>query len=90
MATFIALKQIESGSALQLAAAIGTDLSQSIINIVSSSLVAALPDGIVSSSAQIQLMSASDYGIFTASLDTTYATDYELELSTSVLDSGEF
>lgn len=90
MATFIALKQIESGSSLQLAADIGSDFSQSVIAIVSSSVIGVLPDGLISSSAQVELMAAGDYGIFTASLDTTYATDYELEVTTSVMDSGEF
>lgn len=90
MATFIALKQIESGSALETAAGVGTDFSQSVIAIVSSSVIGVLPDGIISSSTQVQLMSAGDYGTFTASLDTTYATDYELEVTTSVMDSGEF
>lgn len=90
MATFIALKQIESGSALETAAGVGTDFSQSVIAIVSSSVVGVLPDGIISSSVQVQLMSAGDYGTFTSSLNTTYATDYELEVTTSVMDSGEF
>lgn len=90
MATYIALKQIESGSALQTSAEIGSDFSQSVIEIVSSSLVGVLPDGLISSSTQVQLMSAGDYGTFTASLDTTYATDYELEVTTSLMDSGEW
>jgi hypothetical protein len=90
MATFIALKQIESGSSLEAAAEIGSDFSQSVISIVSSSVVGVLPDGIISSSAQVELMAAGDYGTFTASLNTTYATDYELEVTTSVMDSGEF
>ncbi len=90
MATFIALKQIESGSSLEAAAEIGSDFSQSVIAIVSSSVVGVLPDGLISSSTQIELMSAGDYGTFTASLNTTYATDYELEVTTSVMDSGEF
>jgi hypothetical protein len=55
MATLIRLKQIESGSALQTSAEIGTDFSQSVVNIVESEIVAFLPDGVVSSSAQIIL-----------------------------------
>jgi len=75
MATFIRLKQIESGSALQQSAAAGTDfsasvnaivsqsletsLSQSIVNIIVNNVQAALPDGIVSSSTQINLSQAT-------------------------------
>ena len=75
MATFIRLKQIESGSALQQSAAAGTDfsasvnaivsqsletsLSQSIVNIILNNVQAALPDGIVSSSTQINLSQAT-------------------------------
>lgn len=75
MATFIRLKQIESGSALQQSAASGADfsgsvnaivsqsietqLSQSIVNIVVNNVNAILPDGIISSSAQINLSQAS-------------------------------
>ena len=55
MATLIRLKQIESGSALQTSAEIGTDFSQSVVNIVESEIVAFLPDGVVSSSVQIIL-----------------------------------
>jgi hypothetical protein len=75
MANFIRLKQIESGSALTTAASTGTDfsasvnaivsqsletsLSQSIVNIIVNNVQAALPDGIISSSAQINLSQAS-------------------------------
>lgn len=71
MATFIRLKQIESGSALQTAAATGTDfsasvqqavsqslqteLSQSIINVIVNNVNAVLPEGVISSSAQINI-----------------------------------
>lgn len=148
MATFIRLKQIESGSALQQSAAAGTDfsasvnaivsqsletsLSQSIVNIIVNNVQAALPDGIVSSSAQINLSEATgnisasqivgeiladsidfadiinkptlvsgsqqiigvldSLNTFTASLDSTFATDVELAVTTSNLniDMGEF
>jgi hypothetical protein len=75
MATFIRLKQIESGSSLQQAAATGADfsasvneivsqsiettLSQSIVNIIVNNVSAVLPDGIISSSTQINLSQAS-------------------------------
>ena len=71
MANFIRLKQIESGSALQTSAAVGTDFSasvneivsqslettfsSSIINIITNNVGAVLPDGVISSSAQIIL-----------------------------------
>lgn len=71
MATFIRLKQIESGSALQTAAQTGTDfsasvqnavsqslqteLSQSIINVIVNNVNAVLPEGVISSSAQINI-----------------------------------
>lgn len=55
MANLIRLKQIESGSALQTSAEIGTDFSQSVVNIVTQNVEAVLPDGVVSSSAQITL-----------------------------------
>jgi hypothetical protein len=75
MANFIRLKQIESGSALQQSAATGADfsasvneivsqsiettLSQSIVNIIVNNVAAVLPDGVISSSAQINLSQAS-------------------------------
>ncbi len=55
MATLIRLKQLESGSFLNTAATIGQDFSQSVVDVVQSEIVAFLPDGIVSSSAQIIL-----------------------------------
>ena len=71
MANLIRLKQIESGSSLQTSAQIGTDFSasvnnivsqsiettfsQSIVNIITNNVNAVLPDGVISSSAQITL-----------------------------------
>ncbi len=71
MANLIRLKQIESGSALQTSAELGTDFSASVNSIVSQSIEttfsasivqiitnnvgAVLPDGVISSSAQIIL-----------------------------------
>jgi hypothetical protein len=55
MATFIRLKQVESGSFLNTAAEIGQDLSQSVVNIITGEVVAVLPEGIISSSTQIVL-----------------------------------
>ena len=55
MANLIRLKQIESGSALQTSAEIGTDFSQSVVNIVTQNVEAVLPEGVISSSAQVVL-----------------------------------
>lgn len=78
MASLIRLKQIESSSQLASAAGVGADFSASVIEIVSQSIVGVLPDGVVTSSAQIELLSASGYGQFTQSLNETLATDIEL------------
>ena len=53
MANLIRLKQIESGSALQISAEVGADFSQSVLNIVINDVGAVLPDGVISSSAQL-------------------------------------
>jgi hypothetical protein len=155
MANLIRLKQIESGSALQQSAEVGTNfsasvnsivsqslettLSASIVNIITNNVVAVLPEGVISSSAQIvisdtsgqlsgsrvigdiaatsvnyediiglpTLVSGSEQIIdiliplnqhsasinqFTASLDSTYATDAELSVSQSniSIDMGEW
>lgn len=148
MANFIRLKQIESASALTTAAETGANFSSSVNSIVSQSLettfsasivqivtnnvAAVLPDGVISSSAQVilqetsgqlsgskvigdiaatsvnyeniiglpTLVSGSSQIIsileplnqFTASLDSTFATDVELAVTTSNLniDMGEF
>ena len=71
MANFIRLKQIESSSALQTSAVVGSDFSASVNSVVSQSIEttfsasivqiitnnvgAVLPDGVISSSAQIIL-----------------------------------
>lgn len=55
MASLIRLKQIESGSALNTAAQVGADFSQSVINIITSEVEAVLPEGVISSSAQVVL-----------------------------------
>lgn len=55
MASLIRLKQIESGSALTTAAETGTNFSSSVISIITNEIVGVLPDGVISSSAQIVL-----------------------------------
>ena len=57
MANLIRLKQIESGSALTSAANIGTDISGSVIGIVSSSLSGAL--AIIATDVEVAAISAS-------------------------------
>jgi hypothetical protein len=90
MATLIRLKQIESGSALQTSAEIGTDFSQSVVNIITSEVQAVLPTGVVSSSAQITL--ASTVGDLTGSrvVGGTQASsvDYSNILNKPTLVSG--
>lgn len=98
MANLIRLKQIESGSALQTSAEVGTDFSQSVINIITSEVQAVLPDGVVSGSSQIidilipLNQHSASINEFTASLDSTYATDAELAASQSNIniDMGEW
>jgi hypothetical protein len=80
MANFIRLKQIESGSALQASAEVGADFSQSVINIITSEVSAVLPDGVVSSSAQINLISASGY--------QALATDLEVSIVSSSISTS--
>mgnify|MGYP000672123586 CR=1 FL=1 len=46
MANLIRLKQIESGSALQVSAEVGADFSQSVLNIVINDVGAVLPEGV--------------------------------------------
>jgi|LauGreDrversion4_2_1035121.scaffolds.fasta_scaffold2546021_1 hypothetical protein len=90
MANLIRLKQIESGSALQVSAEVGADFSQSVLNIVINDVGAVLPDGVVSSSAQVVDILVP-LNQFTASLDLTYATDAEVFYTSSqIIDQGEW
>jgi hypothetical protein len=107
MANLIRLKQIESGSNLATSAQIGQDFSssvttilsqsletvfsQSIVNVIVNNVNAVLPDGVVSSSAQIVSI-LLPLNQFTASLDNTYATDFEVNVSQSnlIIDVGVF
>ena len=85
MASLIRLKQIESGSSLELAAGVGADFSQSVIDIIQDNVAATLPDGVVSSSAQINLVSASNYAEFVVQLDVTMSSDLERQIVSSSL-----
>ena len=107
MANLIRLKQIESGSNLATSAQIGLDFSssvttilsqslettfsQSIVNVITSNVNAVLPDGVVSSSAQIVSI-LLPLNQFTASLNSVYATDFEVNVSQSnlIIDVGVF
>lgn len=64
MATLIRLKQIESSSALQTAAATGTDFSASVFEIIDGA-------GIISSSTQVSLVSASGYNQLATDLEVS-------------------
>jgi hypothetical protein len=105
MATFIRLKQIESGSALQQSAASGADfsgsvnaivsqslettLSQSIVNIIVNNVQSALPDGIISSSAQIDITQTTNFVEFSSSISNSIG-DIKIELAsiTGSLETG--
>jgi hypothetical protein len=81
MANLIRLKQIESGSQLQASAEVGADFSQSVINIITSEVTAVLPDGIVSSSAQIFITGTIGYD--------DIATDIEVAVISSSLSASQ-
>jgi hypothetical protein len=97
MANLIKLKQIESGSALQTSANIGTDfsqsvntivsqslessLSQSIINIITNNVGATLPAGVVSGSSQIYISGTIGY--------SDIATDIEVAVISSSLSASQ-
>ena len=85
MASLIRLKQIESGSSLELAAGVGNDFSQSVIDIIQTNVAGTLPAGVVSSSAQINLVSASNYAEFVVKLDVTMSSDLERQVVSSSL-----
>jgi len=101
MANLIRLKQIESGSALQTSAQIGTDISGSVISIISSSLsgalsvlatdveVAAISASIAASigivATGVGLVTTSSFHAYTASLGDTFATDQEVYLTASAI-----
>lgn len=62
MASLIRLKQIESSSALDSAAAIGSDFTGSVFEIIDGA-------GLISSSAQVLLVSASGYDELTTDIE---------------------
>jgi hypothetical protein len=81
MASLIRLKQIESGSSLQDAADIGQDFNTSVYEIIDGA-------GLFSSSAQVDLVDASNYDGFVVQLDMTMSSDLERNiLSASISQS---
>ena len=74
MANLIRLKQIESGSALSTAASVGQDFSQSVFEIIDGA-------GLISSSAQVLLISASGYN--------DLATDLEVAVVSASVSSSQ-
>lgn len=69
MANLIRLKQIESGSELQTSAEVGADFSQSVIGIITGEVVAVLPDGVISGSAQLDGSTIKNLTISTENAD---------------------
>jgi hypothetical protein len=70
MAQLIQLKQIESSSALQSAADTGTNFSQSVIDVITGEVVGVLPDGIISSSTQLDGSTFKNITISTRDADS--------------------
>ena len=81
MANLIRLKQIESGSALQVSAEVGSDFSQSVIDIVQGQVVGILPNGIVSGSSQIYISGTIGYN--------DIATDLEVAVVSASISSSQ-
>ena len=69
MANLIRLKQIESSSFLEAAGAVGQDFSQSVINIITTEVQAVLPEGVISSSAQLDGTTIKNLTISTENAD---------------------
>lgn len=82
MANLIRLKQIESGSQLNTAAAVGADFSQSVISIITGEVQAVLPDGVISSSAQVYITGTIGYN--------DIATDLEVAIVSSSISSSQY
>jgi hypothetical protein len=105
MANLIRLKQIESGSALTTAAETGTNfsasvntiisqslessLSQSIINIITNNVTATLPEGIISSSIQVDITQTTNFVEFSSSISNSFGDVYtELTSITGSIETG--
>lgn len=80
MANLIRLKQIESGSALSTAATVGQDFSQSVYEIIDAA-------GLISSSAQVLLISASGYNQLATDLEVSVISS-SIAATISVVAAG--
>jgi len=89
MASLIRLKQIESGSELQTSAEVGADFSSSVFEIIDGA-------GLFSSSAQVELVSASGYNelatdievaVISSSVSTSIAILSQTYVTTASLDN---
>lgn len=81
MASLIRLKQIESGSQLQTSAEVGSDFSGAVYQIIDGA-------GLFSSSAQVNLLSASNYDGFVVQLDMTMSSDLEASIISSSISQS--
>jgi len=89
MANLIRLKQIESGSALQTSAEIGTDFSQSVVNIITSEVQAVLPEGVISSSVQVNVLQTTNFVEFSSSISNSFVNVYtQLASITGSIETG--
>jgi len=80
MASLIRLKQIESGSSLQSAADVGADFSASVYEIIDGA-------GLISSSAQVLLISASGYNQLATDLEVSVISS-SIAATISVVAAG--
>ena len=81
MASLIRLKQIESGSSLEQAAEVGSDFSAAVYQIIDGA-------GLFSSSAQVDLVDASNYDGFVVQLDMTMSSDLEASIISSSISQS--
>lgn len=81
MASLIRLKQIESGSSLEQAAEVGSDFSGAVYQIIDGA-------GLFSSSAQVDLVDASNYDGFVVQLDMTMSSDLEASIISSSISQS--
>jgi hypothetical protein len=89
MANLIRLKQIESGSALQASAEVGADFSQSVINIITSEVQAVLPEGVISSSVQVNILQTTNFVEFSSSISNSFVNVYtQLASITGSIETG--
>jgi hypothetical protein len=82
MANLIRLKQIESGSQLSTAASVGQDFSASVFEIIDGA-------GLVSSSAQINILQTTNFVAFSSSISTSFGNVYtQLASITGSIETG--